>query len=397
MLSDLGARLAAAGHEVTAICSDRSYAQPKLRYPLREVIDGVRVRRVPTTAFGRRSKVGRAADYSAFLFGAAFRLLFGTRVDSVVVLTTPPMVAAIPLLVSRLRHFRVVFWSMDVYPELAFRLEAVRRESFGGRILSRIAEWILRSADVTIALGDSMAGLLRKAGAQNVEVVHNWADETAIVPMKPTERSSRAEWGWTRRFVLLYSGNLGLAHEFETVIAAARRLSSEMPNILFAFIGVGPRLNEVRQATRDLSNVEFRDFVPRAKLGESLAAADVHVVTLRPGMAGLLVPSKIYGILAAGRPTIYVGPAEGEIHDIVTTGRCGASIRNQDVDGLVGAIRDYACDPFRRDREGESARSTFERNYTKELSLSALQRVIEHRSAAEVSASSNRGGNGIRD
>jgi colanic acid biosynthesis glycosyl transferase WcaI len=379
MAADLGAHLAKAGHEVTAICCDRSYAKPQRRYAHRETIDGVFVIRVRTTAFGRGSKLGRIIDYIAFVVGAAFQLLRSKSPDVVVALTTPPMIAYVPLKLRRFRRYRVVFWSMDVYPDVAYHLGAISRTSVAGRLFARIGRAVLRSSDAVIALGDAMADRLHVLGAERVDVVHNWADETAIVPVTPLDRPSRVEWGWTRRFVVLYSGNLGLAHEFETVIAAAKRLAGAMPNVLFAFVGVGPRLTEVRDATRDAPNVEFQDYVDRSRLGDTLSAADIHLVTLRPDMAGLLVPSKIYGILAAGRPTVYVGPAEGEIHDILREGRCGTSVRNGDVDALVQAVRDYACDPIRRDEEGRNARGFFEARFTRAKSLAALQRIVEGR------------------
>jgi colanic acid biosynthesis glycosyl transferase WcaI len=375
--ADLGAHLAKAGHEVTAICCDRSYAKPQRRYPRSEMIDGVQVKRVQTTAFGRSSRLGRVTDYLGFVAGAAVRLLRDKAPDVVVVMTTPPMVAYLPLRLRRFRGFRVVFWCMDVYPDVAFQLGAIRRTSFAGRLLTRVGRSVLQSSDAVVALGETMAGHLRTLGAKRVEVVNNWTDESTIVPVTAFDRPSRVEWNWTRRFVILYSGNLGLAHEFETVVAAAKRLADVMPNVLFAFIGVGPRLNEVREATREMPNVEFQDYVDRSRLGDTLSAGDVHLVTLRPDMAGLLVPSKIYGILAAGRPTIYIGPAEGEVHSIVREGRCGTSIRNADVDGLVSAIRDYACDPKRRDDEGRNARQFFEARFTKGKSLAAMQHIVE--------------------
>ncbi|MGZ4778979.1 MAG: glycosyltransferase family 4 protein [Thermoanaerobaculia bacterium] len=375
--ADLGAHLAKVGHDVTAICCDRSYAKPQRRYPRRETIDGVLVKRVRTTAFGRGSKLGRMTDYLGFLVGAALQLLRGRSPDVVIALTTPPMIAYVPLLFRRFRRYRVIFWSMDVYPDVAFQLGAIRRESLAGRLFARIGHAVLRSSDAVIALGNTMAERLRQLGAERVEVVHNWADESAIVPVTALDRPSRVEWGWTRRFVVLYSGNLGLAHEFETVVASAKKLAATMPNVLFAFIGVGPRLAEAREATRDAANVVFQDYVERARLGDTLAAADVHLVTLRPDMVGLLVPSKIYGILAAGRPTIYVGPPEGEIHDILREGRCGTSVRNGDVDGLIAAVREYACNPIRRDEEGTNARRLFESRFTRAKSLRALQAIVE--------------------
>ncbi len=383
MLADLGSSLAAAGHDVTAICCDRSYGAPRRRSERHETIDGVCVERVRTTSFGRASRPGRVADYATFVAGAARRLLFGRRPDVIVVLTTPPMIAALAALVRRLRRSRVVFWSMDVYPELAFELGVLKRDSRAGRLLTAIGGRILRSADVVVALGDTMAERLRGLGAARVEVLHNWADETAIVPRPAIDRPARIEWGWQRRLVVLYSGNLGLAHEFETVLAAAEKLAQPMPNVLFAFIGVGPRLGAVKAAARHLGNVEFRDYVERSRLGDTLTSADVHLVTLRPNMPGLLVPSKIYGILAAGRPTIYVGPASGEIAQIIRQGRCGTIIGNGDVDGLVAAVRDYACDPFRRDVEGANARATLEARFTRSETLAAFRTLLESVAATE--------------
>lgn len=377
MAADLGAELMRTGHTVRAICCDRSYGQPKRRYARREAIEGVVIDRVRSTAFGRSSAIGRVTDYVTFLAGAARRLLSAPKPDVVVVLTTPPMIAYLALVVRRVRPFKLAFWSMDVYPDIAYELGAMKRGSFAGRVFGRMSEAVLRSSDVVVALGETMAERLRLNGAANVEVVHNWADEDAIVPRTAIDRPPRVEWGWQERFVILYSGNLGLAHEFETVLKAARRLSATLPNVLFAFVGVGPRLKEVREAARDLPNVEFRDYVDRSQLGDTLTAADLHLVTLRPNMPGLLVPSKIYGILAAGRPTIYVGPASGEIASILREGRCGTNVLNGDVDGLVSAVRDYACEPFRRDTEGANARALFEARFTRKKSLDAFRRVLE--------------------
>jgi colanic acid biosynthesis glycosyl transferase WcaI len=367
MLADVGAALTAAGHEVTAICSNRSYGDAKRRYPRRDVIDGVRVDRVQGTGFGRESVVGRISDYLTFVAGAVRRLMFGRRPDLVIALTTPPMIASLAVLIARLRRFRVAFWSMDVYPDVAFALGAIRSDSLVGRMLKTTAGATVRRADVVVALGETMATKLRAAGARKVEVIHNWADSMPLSDGRPSS--------WKDRFVVLYSGNLGLAHEFETVLAAAKRLTEADPRVLFAFVGVGPRLAEVQAAARELPNVEFRSYVERARLGETLTAADVHLVTLRPNMSGLLVPSKIYGILAAGRPTVYVGPAAGEVFDIVTEGGCGTVVPNSDVDRLVATISEYARDDARRQREGENARRLFERRFTKRIGTEAFSKL----------------------
>ena len=377
MLADLGAGLASAGHNVTAICSNRSYADPSRTYPARERIDGVEIRRVKITGFGRRNVVGRAVDYLSFFVRAGFRLLREPKPDVVISLTTPPMIALLGALVARFRGARSVMWSMDVYPDVVYELGGIRATSLLGRALGILSRVTLRAQDAVVALGGHMGDRLRSAGARRVRVIHNWADEQTIRATRSSESALRREWGWGDRFVVVYSGNLGLAHEFDTVVQAAERLKND-GSILFAFIGAGPRLAAVQRQVdeRRLSNVEIRKPVARDALPASLSAADVHLITLRPRMPGLLVPSKIYGILAAGRPTIYVGPSEGEVFEILTASSCGTCVANGDVDRLVEAIARYRTDAAMRATEGERARRAFDEKFTKRRGVEEFSELL---------------------
>jgi colanic acid biosynthesis glycosyl transferase WcaI len=378
VLADLGGAFAAEGHAVTAICCDRSYADPSRKYPLREVIDGVRVRRIRTSGFGRSNAAGRTLDYFSFVAGAIIAMLRVERPDVIISLTTPPMIGLAGVLVARLRRGKAILWSMDIYPDLLYVLGKLRQGSIAGRALQIASSATVRSQDAVVALGDSMAARLRIAGARRVEVVHNWSDENAVVPIRSSDSRLRREWGWGERFVVLYSGNLGLAHEFDTVLDAADRLRTD-PGILFAFVGAGPRLAYVERRRDELrlTNVEIRQPVARDVLSDSLAAGDVHLITLRRGVPGLLVPSKIYGILAAGRPTLYVGPPEGEVFEILRSGRCGTQIDNGEVDALVDSIRSYRSDPARRLEEGRRARFLFEQQFTKSRAMAQFRAVLQ--------------------
>jgi colanic acid biosynthesis glycosyl transferase WcaI len=377
LASDLGATLSASGHDVTAIASNRSYATEGRKYGLRDVIGGVTVHRIPSTALGRNSLFFRVIDYGTFFVGAARELLLGPRPDLVIVLTTPPLIGVLVLFAAKLRHFRILLWSMDVYPDVAFAIGTLRPNSIAGRILTAASRSVVRGADTIVAVGESMELRLREQGASDLEVIHNWADEETVFPRPIAGHSLRQQWGWAGRFVVLYSGNLGLAHEFETVLNAARVLAETVPNVLFAFIGSGPRTKEVQNASRGFPNVQFQDLVPRSKLSETLTAADIHLITLRPQMAGVVVPSKIYGILAAGRPAIYVGPLEGEIYEIINQGLCGTAISNDDVMGLVDAIAAYADDSNKTAREGQNGRRLFESRFTKRAGTEAFLRLVE--------------------
>jgi glycosyltransferase involved in cell wall biosynthesis len=369
LLGDLGRALSEAGHEVRAVCGDRSYADPSLRYARTSVIDGVAVSRVRSTPFGRASIIGRVIDYATFVAGATIKLLFGPKPDVVISLTTPPMIALVGSAVARLRGARSIFWSMDVYPDVAYELGALRRTSVAGRVFGVLSRITLRMADLVVALGEVMAARLTSAGARAVAVVHNWADEDAIVPRRRRREANEP-------FLVLYSGNLGLAHEFDTILAAAVRMQADGFPIRFLFTGGGPRVREVAEAVERLAlrNVEIRPYVAREQLGESLTACDLHLLTLRDRMPGLLVPSKIYGILAAGKPALYIGPPEGEVHQILTEGRCGTRVGVGDVDAAVAALRRYANDPEALHAEGGRAREMFEARFTRRI---ALERFIE--------------------
>ena len=383
LLADVGAGLARAGHQVVAVCSDRSYTDPSRRYATSETIDGVRVERVRTTGFGRGSRAGRMVDYATFLAGAGRRLLIGSGPQVVLSLSSPPMVGVLGVAAARVRGARSVYWVMDVYPDVAFELGVLRRGSLGGRVLGAMSRFALRNSHRVVALGETMAARLDRTGRRAVDVIHNWADETAIHPRPVEGHPLRERWGWVGRFVVLYSGNMGLAHEFDTVLEAAKRLEGEA-SVLFAFVGGGPRRAEVESEVkrRGLANVEFHPYVERADLGMSLTAGDLHLVTLRPRMPGLLVPSKIYGIMAAGRPTLYVGPSEGEIHDILAAGGCGALVEPGDVEGLVEAVRSYVRDEQRRRNEGQRSRSLFEERFTARDSVTRLVRLLEEAAKA---------------
>ena len=157
LLSDLGEHLVREGHSVTVICSRRSYPDPSLSYPAAETLGGVRIVRTWTTGFGRGTAVGRMVDYVGFMVGAAARLLLERNVDVVVSLTTPPLVATVGWIASRLRGARSICWVMDIYPELAFALGMLRRRSVAGRLLGVVGRATLLRSDAVVALGETMA------------------------------------------------------------------------------------------------------------------------------------------------------------------------------------------------------------------------------------------------
>jgi glycosyltransferase involved in cell wall biosynthesis len=379
LASDLGADLARRGHEVWALASARPYSGQGFR-PLVERADGVRIVRVPATAFGRGSRLLRATDYATFAGAALAPLAALPRPDVVVALSTPPLVAALGLALGRLRRSRLVYWVMDVYPEVALALGAIAPGSLAARALSRLSRMLVRHADAVVALDDAMRERLLEAGApeERVSVIDNWAPQPDAAPAGTGESRLRRELGLGDRFVVAYSGNMGLGHDFETLIAAM----PHVPDAHFLFIGDGPRRAELerRASAAAPGRTTFLAYRTRDDLADSLAAADAQLVCLDAALAGLLAPSKLYGILAARRPLVYVGPPAGRSAEAARAG-AGVDVRNGDARALASALRDLAADRGRRETMARRARELFEARFTR---AHALER--HHALLTEVAA-----------
>jgi glycosyltransferase involved in cell wall biosynthesis len=266
-------------------------------------------------------------------------------VDAVVSMTDPPMqVAAVTLASCRAK--KKIHWAQDVYPELAEELGVISRGGLLARVLRAVSTWALRRQDEVVAVGRCMRERLVRRGvdAGKIEVIPNWSPVRAV--SAASVGAMRKKLGWDGKFIALYSGNIGLAHDFETLVGAAKLLEGGGVQVVFA--GEGPRLEQVRRETEGLGHVAF--LPPQAKdhLSAFLAAADVHLVTVRAGLEGLVVPSKAYGILVAGCPMIYVGPRDSEVACLLDETNAGQVVANGDSIALASMLRKMAEAPRSR-------------------------------------------------
>jgi glycosyltransferase involved in cell wall biosynthesis len=323
------------------------------------------VYRVRTPRFGRGSLAGRLLDYLGFHAAATIRLwrLAGPG-DVVVAKTDPPLISIPAAWITRSRGARLVNWLQDLFPEVAMALGVRGLEGWIGRIIKKLRNWSLREAGLNVAIGDLMRQRIVAEGvpAGKVTVIPNWADGDAITPVAHADNPLRHEWGLDGKFVVGYSGNLGRAHEFETILGAADRLRDD-PNIVFLFIGGGAQAQVVASAAaaRGLENLRFEPYQPREMLKFSLGVADAHLVVLRPELEGLIVPSKTYGCLAAGRPIVFIGDPQGEIGRMVANGEVGQACPIGDESRLAGILREMAQ---RGGRDiGSAGRRSFERHF----------------------------------
>jgi glycosyltransferase involved in cell wall biosynthesis len=381
MLTDLAVALAAGGDEVQIVTSRQLYDDAAASLAPHEVSDGVEVHRVRTSAFGRGHLPGRALDYLSFYVAASAKLfrLAGPG-DVIVAKTDPPLVSVVAGWVARLRGAQLVNWLQDLFPEVAAKLGMAPARGVGGRLLRWLRDGSLRRAAANVVLGQRMRERVAALGVEptKIAVIPNWADGALLRPVERAGNPLRAEWGLEDRFVVGYSGNLGRVHEVRTVLDAADALRAQA-DIVFLFIGGGAQKAAVAAAAqeRGLSNILFKPYQPRASLGQSLSAADAHLVTLRPELEGLVVPSKFYGVAAVGRPTIFIGDAEGEIGSIVREAQCGVCLRPGDVAGLVSAITTLRDDSASRQRMGDNARRVLDERYDKAIAVAAWRRLLE--------------------
>jgi colanic acid biosynthesis glycosyl transferase WcaI len=381
ILSDLAFALASRGRDVGVIASRLRYDDPRNLLPAEEVVGGVNISRVKSTSFGRHSTLGRSIDYGSFLLAARARLaLQATQGSIVVAKTDPPMLGAFVKGVALRRGAKLVNWIQDLFPEIAAQAGVPFAFGPAGRALRRFRDGALSDAAATVVVGERMAEKLRSIGAPRqgtVHVIHNWADGTAIRPMDTLRSPVRDAYGLRGRFVVGYSGNFGRVHEFSTLLRAAAVLKAD-DNIRFLFIGGGRQLATIRDAVNEqqLDNVVLAPYQPRERLGESLAASDVHLCTLDPRFEGLVVPSKIYGIMAAGRPCIFIGDPDGEIARVINRGRCGMNIPAGDVDGLVEAIRRLSESTRSGLEMGVAARALFDAEFDMPIAISKWECLI---------------------
>ena len=336
-LAELADALAARGWAVDVVTGPAAGAPARETRP-----SGVTVRRVSREVETGRGTARRALGYAAFFPRAVAAVARAPRPDVVVLKTDPPMLAALGPLLRRLTGARVVLWAQDVYPDVAEVLGVLPPDGVAARVLGRIAARSLRRADAVVAIGRCMAERLAARGARAVAVVPNWAPAgIRVVPRE--DNPFRAAHGLGDRFVAMYSGNLGLAHPIAALLDAAGALAA-MPapagDALVVFVGDGPQRAwaEAEVARRGLANVRFAPFQPAARLSESLGAADVHLVAMDERLAGLVVPSKLYGALAAGRPVVFVGPEASEAARLIREHECGTVVAGVEAGRLGAAV-----------------------------------------------------------
>jgi glycosyltransferase involved in cell wall biosynthesis len=305
------------------------------------VHNGVEIVRVPSTSYERSRLLTRASNYATYLTNALVFGLRGPRPDVVLCMTDPPIVADVALIVARRFHAPLVVISQDVFPEIAVQLKRLENPLVM-RLLRSLVSLYLRRADRIVAIGDTMRRRLEEKGAppERVRVIPNWVDTARLAPRDRANDWAR-KGGLDKRFVVMHSGNVGHAQDLDSLVRSATFLR-DLDDLSILIIGMGARHAELVALVEllEVEQVRFLYYQSRGVLAQSLSAADIHVVGLAPGLAGYVVPSRLYGTLAVARPVIVAADPESETAQVVERVGCGIVVPPGRPELLARAIRD---------------------------------------------------------
>jgi len=368
----------ASKHEVTVLCGRPSY-DPTERRPWRlyqrELSGNVRVLRVGSSDYPRSQMKKRVFNYLSYVFLAVPRALFLPG-DLILAMTDPPFEGIVGAFVALLKGKPFVYNIRDMYPDMAVGGSIVQ-PGLLARIWERLHRWALRRATRIVVLGEDMRNRILAKGVNpsRVVVVRDGAEVTladAPQPVLDPEviRAIRGDF----RFVLLHAGNLGFYGAWDTLLAGASKLARE--SIGLVFVGDGAQRERLEAAAANLANVRLVPFFPGSKIPSVLAAADAHIITVKRGLEGVVVPSKMYGILAAGKPIVAVAPREC---DVVAIGELKGFSVFADPDDPVGfteLVRTLSRNPEKLRSMGRAALQ-IAREYNRDTELQKLVQVIE--------------------
>ncbi|GAC1668427.1 MAG: glycosyltransferase family 4 protein [Steroidobacteraceae bacterium] len=376
---DVTTHLARLGFKVEVICGSDQYAPVEGEPPADPTLEGIRIRRIPALLRGdiHAAKLIR----QLWFYLALLPLLFMRRPPHLIVTqTNPPLALVLAAAAARLWRRPMMIIAMDVYPEVLIAHGVMREAGVMGRVMARLFRWAYRSARRVIALGPVMSERLVSKGVDGARIIEipNWATGE-LGSIAGAGNSLREEWELQGCFVVLYSGNLGLAHEFDTLLAGVARAHRSMPALRVVIIGRGSRLAAVKRRVGELgigSIVRFKDLLTAKRLPESFGLAQLALVTLQPGFEGLVVPSKLQGYWARGVPVLYIGP-RSDIDQFIERSGGGVALRCGDVDGVAGSISALAADPQRLARLGIQGRQFYELEFARAHGLARYEAAVD--------------------
>lgn len=346
--------------------------------PATSIRNGVRIVRVHSTVYDRTQLSRRALNYFTYIVGALREALALPRPDVVMCMTDPPFVGAIAEIVARRFRAPVLVSTQDVFPEIAVKLGRLTNP-FAIAVLRLLVDFSLRRADRVVVIGETMKHRVTAKGVapERIRVISNWGDAARVTPQPRDNRWARKQ-DYVGKFVVMHFGNVGHAQDLDTLIRATTLLR-DLDDLAVPIIGVGARLEELKRLAGELEadKVHFLPWQAYENRAEPISAADVHVVGLARGLAGYIVPSRMWGVLAAGRPVIAAAEDESETAAVVRRTDCGVVVPPGRPFELACAIRDCHDGRYDLDEMGRRARAFAETETDRSIAVAKYANVLE--------------------
>lgn len=371
----------AARFSVGVLCNQPTYSSRGRRVLSYETRNGVNIHRCWSTTFNKDVLPLRLVNIVSITLSIFLSSLRSFRSsDCVIVVTNPPLLPFAILIASRLCGSKCCILIHDVYPEALAASGIVKQNSFTIRGIGWLTQQLYKRMSRIIVLGRDMEALVREkleTVNQRIKIIPNWADVDFIRPCDCRDHPLLEQLGLSDRFIIQYSGNIGRTHGIEQLAACAEQLEND-PTVHFLFIGFGGKklwlVQRVRE--RSLSNVTIMDYRPRSELAVSLTACDVTIISFVRGMAGVSVPSRMYNVMAAGKPIIAVADSDSELALVVKEEVIGWVVPPGDVDGLRMAILEAKANPDLLVQMGQRARRAAETKYSFERVKKAYTEMV---------------------
>jgi glycosyltransferase involved in cell wall biosynthesis len=344
-MADVAAEMARRGYPVRVYASGRGYENQALVFPARESRDGVDIRRFPWASFGKRNLLLRALGTAVFHVQSFFAVLFTPNIQAIFFSTSPPLIGLPMCIVAAVRRVPAIYWAMDLNPDQLIALGKIRRRGVTAFLLETANRFILGQCSLIVALDRFMADRLKsrlRPGRldSRLRVMPPWpvTDEGASVPVG--ENPFRIRHDLADKFVVMYSGNHSPSNPLNTILDAAIQLRDDQ-SIWFVFIGGGAAKRDVDALARQrqAANILSLPYQPLETIGQSLSAADVHIVSLGAPMVGIIHPCKVYGAMAVARPVLYLGPRQSHIGELLDRTDFALHVAHGDTAAAVAAIR----------------------------------------------------------
>ena len=386
---DLARYLTRHGDDVSVVASRAIYGERGSTLPKRDVREGITIHRVGLQLFGKRGITPRVFDFALFYLAAVWQCLLMKRHDVVVCFTTPPFIALVGVFLKWIKGTRIIYWTMDLYPEVAGAAGLMSKRSPTWGLFRAIDRLCLRASDRVVGLAECMRAQLIEKGARpdSIETISVWSGAEHFPERPRMENPLRTTWDIGDRLTLIYVGNFGLGHDMEAIAGAVEALKDE-DRIRWLFIGEGkskPFL-EARIRACGAKNVVLAGYQRREQLSDVLDVGDAHLVTLLPGWERLLLPSKFFSVLAAGKPVLWVGPKTSECAVILRANDCGFEMASGDSAALTAAVRSIMADREAAAAMGRRGKAAYDGMYASQIACERWRSLLVKVAAKDPAA-----------